>query len=74
MTTIMEKPQVRIRDGKSQVALAKAMETDQNHISRLEREEVSPTLQTLEKIAAATDHDLQVEFVMRPFVSKKRRR
>ena len=41
------------RGGTSQEQLAKALHTSRAHISQIERNKVSPTLRTIEKIAAA---------------------
>lgn len=58
----------RERAGKSQGDLAEAVYGDrkrQSNVSRLERGEVSPTIETLERIADALDCELEVRFVPR---------
>jgi len=56
--------QLREKKGLSQQQMAKLMGTSQQTISRIESGEYEGfTLKTLEKIAAATDTKVQIEFV-----------
>jgi len=56
--------QLREKKGLSQQQMAKLMGTSQQTISRIESGEYEGfTLKTLEKIAAATDTKVQIEFI-----------
>jgi DNA-binding XRE family transcriptional regulator len=60
----MKIAQLREKKGLSQQQMAKLMGTSQQTISRIESGEYEGfTLKTLEKIAAATDTKVQIEFV-----------
>jgi transcriptional regulator with XRE-family HTH domain len=50
----------RRRHGLSQAALAKRLDTSQPAISRIERDQVSPTIETLERILNAMGETLHV--------------
>jgi len=53
----------RTAAGLSQIALAERLETSQANIVRLEKGRFAPRVNTLEKIARATGHDLVISFV-----------
>lgn len=53
--------QARRRHGLSQSALAFRAGTDQAAVSRIERGEVSPTVETVERLLAAMGEQLEIE-------------
>lgn len=55
--------QARLKAGLTQRQLAQRMGTSQPAIARLEAGQVSPTLGTVERIAAAAGYELRVELV-----------
>jgi ribosome-binding protein aMBF1 (putative translation factor) len=61
-TAIME---ARKAAGLSQIALAERLGTSQSNIARLEKGGGLPSCSTLQKIAAATGHDLVITFIRR---------
>jgi len=58
--------QTRLRQGIDQRALARRCRTSQTHISRIERGEVSPSVETLERILQAMGQRLDVGAVPGP--------
>lgn len=52
--------EARVRHGLSQERLARRCATSQRHISRIERGDVSPSVQTLEKLLRAMGERLEV--------------
>ncbi len=54
---------VRRRKGLDQAELAKRLGTSQPAISRIERDQVSPTLETLERIFAAMGETFRITFL-----------
>jgi transcriptional regulator with XRE-family HTH domain len=53
--------QARRRHGLSQAALAFRAGTDQAAVSRIERGEISPTVETVERLLAAMGEQLEIE-------------
>jgi ribosome-binding protein aMBF1 (putative translation factor) len=53
----------RTTAGLSQIALAERLETSQANIVQLEKGRFAPRVNTLEKIARATGHELVISFV-----------
>jgi transcriptional regulator with XRE-family HTH domain len=56
----------RLRHGLSQQALARRARTTQRHISRIERDEISPTVETLARLMSAMGERLRLEAVGGP--------
>src|SRR5215211_1571128 len=57
--------EARVKAGLSQRELARRAGTAQSVVARIERGQTSPTIDTLERLMAATGHDLDVELVPR---------
>jgi transcriptional regulator with XRE-family HTH domain len=64
----------RLKAGKTQDEVAKAMKTTTSSVGRLEtgggKHQHSPTVETLRKYARALDCDLQIKFIKHPKYSK----
>jgi uncharacterized protein len=57
---------MRLQHGLSQERLARRCQTSQRHISRIERGDVSPTVETLEKLLRAMGERLELSVVPGP--------
>jgi len=58
--------QIRRQRGLTQAQLARRAGTGQGHVSRIERDEVSPTVATLAALLQALDSDLELRAVTQP--------
>lgn len=58
--------ETRLRHGLDQAALARRCRTSQTYISRVERGDISPTLQTLGKLLQAMGEQLELRSVPGP--------
>lgn len=56
----------RLRHRLSQQALARRAHTTQRHVSRIERDEISPTVETLSRLMAAMGERLELRAVEGP--------